>query len=344
MFIIRKVALAPMKMWAPLMVLAVVLAGCLDGAGTQDDDYDDIFEDVEVDQDKGIIRGVVFDETISPVAGASVEVMDTETTATTGAEGAFLIEDLAPGNYFLRVSKGGFESVQTSTEVVAGLKSPPVLKVQLPRLPGSEPFVIPLSYDAFISCGFKTFNIVWNAFYCDPTGQLGMEENDDSVRAFDIGRTDQPAYYQSEIDWEAAQLLSTGLVTIQCMGDDAGCCSGVGSDRLCNVRGEAPLVCRIAADTPSEEVPGGGNNFTTIREGAGFDGRFAVGLFSNCAVCFPPETPVCVAPGGIAVVCPGMGFGLSIDQEVQMYVHVFYNFSPDEGWLFLMDGPPAMPA
>ena len=67
-------------------------------------------------------------------------------------------------------------------------------------------------------------------------------------------------------------------------------------------------------------LPGNGNNLTIVNDGAGFQGIFTVGLFSNCAA---------------QCLLGAVGVGLALEQEVQMFSHVFYNYQPPEGWLFL---------
>lgn len=320
------------RMWILAVALAMALAGCAD-SGTPDTDPDEEgFDDVDLDatDETGVIRGVVVDASIVPIAAATVTLQNLEVSTETNDNGAFGFSDLEPGSYFLEVSKVGYESVQTSAEVQAGVDRPPIIKIQLPANPEELPFVVPLAQELFISCGFKAANYVFDAGWCDPTGNLGMEDRDRSATTFETGTEQGPQYYQSEVTWKANQPASQGLVTIQCARDNTACGSGVGSDRICNVRGASPLICKIAADTPSNTVPGGGNNFTTIRDGEGFGSIFSVGLYSNCAVTCDPVTGV-------------LGVGLALDQEVQAYVHVFYNFQPEDDWLFIEDGPPGVP-
>lgn len=313
-----------MRQFAVFLLISAALAGCADAPPVDDAPEFQDFEDVVVADDKGLIRGIVVDAQINPIPEALITVSNTEITATTSDEGLFIIPDLEPGIYFLEVTKLGYTTVQSSATVEAGVEKPEITRVQIDLVPSLLPSATTLYYEAFISCGFKTLNFVWDAGSCDPTGALGMQSRDNSVGVFDAGRPDAPSHFQSEVFWKANQPLSSGLVTIQCNRDNAGCGSGTGSDRICNIRGESPLICRVNNNVPSEDVGGGGNNFTTINDGAGWNQQFAIGLFSNCGV-------QCV-PGTV------WGVGVAIDQEVAFYATLFYNHIPEEDWEFIEEG------
>ncbi len=312
-----------------MTLVAVTLAGCSDDAPPAtvvDDPFTD-FDD-PASSGKGLLRGIVIDNSITPIPDARVVIKGSTLETMTNVNGAFQFTDLDPGTYFLEVSKPSYTKIQAQGTVEADVAKPEIVRVQLELIPGELPAFVPLQYDLFMSCGFKLANFVFSASSCDPTGALGLASQDDSMHAFEMDREDAPAHYQSEIIWEANQPASSGLVTIQCNRDNTGCGSGVGSDRICNVRGPSPLVCRVNNDMASEDVPGGGNNFTTIRDGAGWSPLFAVGLYSNCA--------------GQCVI-GAVGVGAALDQEVKAYISVFYNFKPSEDWLFIEEGEHPVP-
>ena len=305
-----------------LALLSLTLAGCSED---KPDPIDPGPVPDKVEKGKGVIRGVVIDAAVTPIEGVTVAVGD-ELSTRTDAGGAFLFVDVEPGTYFLTASKPGWTGVQQSVDVRAGVERPPLVKVQMLPEPSSLPFVVSDSYAAFLSCGFKAANYVFDAASCDPTGLAGYRGSDDSWHMFETGTTQPPQWYQVEIDWDATQPLSQGLVTIQCAREDTSgshCNSGVdGGSRLCNVRGPSPLVCAVGREG---EAPGGGYNLTAVNGGDGFQGVFSVGLYSNCAYsCVPPGTAV--------------GVGAALEQEVHIYTNVFYNYAPPEGWMFLQDG------
>src|SRR3712207_3917113 len=75
-------------------------------------------------QRMGSLRGQVSDELGALVVGATVTVIATDgsqKTATTNAEGVYVINSLAPGAYTLRVTAGGFSPYEkTELAIAAG--------------------------------------------------------------------------------------------------------------------------------------------------------------------------------------------------------------------------------
>src|SRR5687768_3515881 len=103
------------------LLAGAVLAGCSGGSDPPAAEPEDAaFEQLalQATATTGVLRGVVVDEAIRPVSGATVTLSGTGTgTTTTNAEGLFGFASLAPGPYFVQVEKPGFTSAQSSTEV-----------------------------------------------------------------------------------------------------------------------------------------------------------------------------------------------------------------------------------
>lgn len=138
-----------------LTLISLLFAGCAaeesPTAETPDESFDDV--EVEVTDDTGAIRGVVVNDAIVPVADALVELaLPTPVTTKTDAEGRFTFSKVAPGTYFMTVSKVVHESAQASVTVVAGEKLPDIVKVQLQRLYDQDPYYETLQYAGFLGC------------------------------------------------------------------------------------------------------------------------------------------------------------------------------------------------
>ena len=137
------------------------MAGCAKPAAEDQKDSlvdQDSFDDFgleEVEERFGVIRGVVVDDALRPLAGALVELKDTDRNATTNDEGLFAFKDVPPGLYFLQSTLAQYEAYQTSVEVVADVAEPEIVKVRLQRVPGTEPRVVIGNYDGFISCSLR---------------------------------------------------------------------------------------------------------------------------------------------------------------------------------------------
>ena len=106
--------------WTLLLLTTVTLAGCSDDPAPEVEDptFDEF--DAPVAPDRGVIRGVVVDTAIVPLAGATVTLAGLERSTTTNENGAFQFDDLEPGSYFLEVRLLGYETVQSGTSVEAG--------------------------------------------------------------------------------------------------------------------------------------------------------------------------------------------------------------------------------
>lgn len=146
----------------------LVLAGCA-GTETADDSEDVQFSDGStVDLDEGTdsaaglgsISGVVVDETISPIAGAVVQIDRVPGNITTDDNGVFRATDLEPGLYVVRAEGEGFLQVQTTAEVVAdGVAK---VKVVLPRDDSPQPSHNTLVYDWYDSVGQPLVDFAWD--------------------------------------------------------------------------------------------------------------------------------------------------------------------------------------
>ncbi|MEK6975375.1 MAG: carboxypeptidase-like regulatory domain-containing protein [Candidatus Thermoplasmatota archaeon] len=137
-----------------LAVLALVLAGCSDGGGGGADGAGagENAPEVQATATTGGIRGVVVDERIVPIKGATVQVSPGNKTIESDPEGLFAISGLEPGDYFVKASHPLYDVAQASTTVVAGESNPKAIKLQLNRVIAANPYKETLQFDGYIAC------------------------------------------------------------------------------------------------------------------------------------------------------------------------------------------------
>src|SRR5919108_5926815 len=126
----------------------VAAAGCTGNAATASKDalvpgagFDGL--GLEATKTTGVIRGLVVDEAIAPLAGAAVTATGAGVTGlelVTGDDGLFGFDGLDPGVYFLQASKPGYQNVQVDVEVVAGEDKPAPERLILLADPTTAPF------------------------------------------------------------------------------------------------------------------------------------------------------------------------------------------------------------
>lgn len=133
------------------LLVAVGLAGC-SGGGTKDPATGGL----DVDATTGGIRGLVVDQNVVPVEGATITLSGGGTTQSDEL-GLFNFTGLAPGDYLVTAGKPGFGSMQTTTTVVAGVPDPPVLKLLIERLSTAQPYLDFFKLEGFYECAHGLF-------------------------------------------------------------------------------------------------------------------------------------------------------------------------------------------
>ena len=260
----------------------------------------------------GVLRGVVVDDAIRPLANASVTARGPggERTATTGPDGLFGFQGLAPGTWFVSVAKLAYEEAQVSAEVVAGVSDPPVVKVLLVFVPGEAPFVTEVHVEAFIQCIVPGANVcaIINLYPCAYAGQCDPIVDDTSFVVLHdevVSLQRVPDWLQAEILWESTQAATPGLGIQYSNFDAESPGRGASSDV---VRGRSPLLYAKDADALAEWEVG-------LTKGIGHE------IFGHM-----DETSVIGS------------LGFVLNQRVDFFFHVFYGYVPSEGWQFSLDG------
>jgi len=299
------------------VVLALMLAGC-SAPPSADEVSEDLGldEDLVATEDTGIIRGVVVDSAIAPVASAEVTVLGDGRTATTNANGAFGFDSLPAATYFLKVVKPGYEEVQVSTDVVAGEAEPPVLKVQLARNPSTSPYVQVFQFQGHMACSLS-----YIALCGLPVVQDAAEDRFLATFTLD----GPPMWINMESVWEGTQPtgdqmnLNMGRTPA---GPGTTCCTAQGPSPLL-VTANQTVIADGGIGTEGDLV---GRMFSWEMEGTGID----------------DHTGQCVPVPTLTTYCQGPG--VALDQDFELFVHAFYNFVPRDGWRFTVEGSPDVPA
>ncbi len=291
--------------WLPLVLAFMLLPGCSQAPPAGPAEPVANFEELELaaTSTTGIIRGIVVDEAIRPIGNASIQLTPGDKKATTGDGGTFGFDDLEPGTYFLRVERRGYNSTQTSTEVVAGVAEPPIVKVLLGLNPIATPYVEALAFNGFLSFGAAVFATSIGTTIYD----LGI--GDTSI--WTIKYTELPMWTQGELVWTHNQ--AAGGMLIWEMTDTSNTHYGYRETTV------SPALAYWDTETLVD------HNETTLDPDQGIAYRF-----------FGGPHPAC---DGIY----GFGCGLTIQQRADAYIHSFYNFVPFEGWRFTVDGDPEVP-
>jgi hypothetical protein len=305
------------------LFLTPLLAGCSGGQAPADEPADEDFEDLglQATSTTGVLRGVVVDEAIRPVSGATVTLTGTGTgETTTNAEGLFGFASLEPGPYFVQVQKPGFVSAQASADVVAGVDEPAILKVLLSADPSTAPYVSTYLFEGFIECSFSLVAVGFAA--CSTVGEL----NDKFIVTYELERP--PQWLQSEMVWESTQAVSPELDVVYSAPGE-----GALLDNYAEDWGPSPLLIQV-------------NETLAAGRGLGNGSELMIRVFNQPIEGTETGDPVngddCLdrpALGGCTT-----GAGATIEQSFTIITNVFYGFTPDPEWRYVDDGAHPTPA
>ena len=291
--------------WVPAVLPAclVLLAGCSGGDGGQDGPTPEDFEELELvaTETKGLIRGVVVDDAIRPIAGAKVELRGAGAAETTSSEeGLFGFDQLEPGTYFLQVSRLGFKTTQVSAEVIAGDPEPPITRV----LMAADLSFVPPYYEQYIFEGFMecSAGAAAGGGYAYLNACSGSEEafpNDKTFVSYVLAA--YPTWTQAEMVWESTQAVSTSMAH-NFAYPSSGATDGWADQ---SAEGQSPLINTMDNETSKEYLEGEdfepGDNLTLNMR-----------IFTRAT--------------------DGTGPALTFQQRFTVYTTIFYGYLPPEGW------------
>lgn len=307
-----------MRSWvASLATAFALLAGCSGSPASEPADVEDIDYGVEATATTGVIRGVVYDDAIRPVQNVLVSIATLGRNATTGQNGEFGFAGLEPGTYFLQASKQGYTTIQTSTEVVAGVDDPEILKIGLVAIPSEQPYV-----ETHALAGYLSFGAAIGVTSIGTTiwGPIADTLGDRSI--WDMTFTVLPMWIQGELVWEQTQPAGGEFIWEM---TEAGSNSPVGYRETTS----SPALAYWNTTTIAE------HNETVLDPERGVAYRFFGGphpLLKPGDACANPVINPCY-----------FGYGLTVQQKADAFVHNFFNFAPEEGWRFTEHGDPKVP-
>lgn len=309
-------------------LLAPLLAGCAGkdkGPGPA----------LEATPTTGILKGVVVDAAIRPLAGVHISVPRPDGSllnSTTVEDGAFAFDGLEPGAYVVRAHKLGYLDASLSANVTAGDADPEGLRLQLLDDVLNAPAVEAFTFDGFLQCSVTA--VAARVAACNPseaaqplcstpapvcTGPLGNLTDDHFMAVHSVSRQ-SVRFLQSELVWEPTSSLAESLRAIP--GSRNPLDGKINDFRP--FEGPSPLVMPMDGGVAQGLFIGNGKDLV-------------VRVFSGYVNSTAP--PACLpSPVG----CP-WGVGAVYEQRFQLFTHVFYGFQPPEGWQFGRDGVPAPP-
>ncbi|MGB1585903.1 MAG: carboxypeptidase-like regulatory domain-containing protein [Thermoplasmatota archaeon] len=300
-----------------LMLLAVTLAGCSEEAGPADQGTDlTVDDDLQATDTTGIIRGVVVDEAVIPIVGATVTIQGQNLETQTDEEGAFGFDGLDEGVYFLRVDKLGYNSTQSNANVVAGVERPDAILIRLISNPTTAPYFESEQLRGYLACGAPVFA---TSVGCTTWGPIADATASDGIFERDWGVL--PQHVQGELVWRNTQAFG------------------------------GQFIWELSPDNwPSTPQPAWGHRDVTPSPALAYmnqthiEGEANGEDVSDWMMAEGMNYRIFAGPNEACDGIYGFGCGLTIDQDMELFLHDFFNFNPEDGWRFTEDGDPIVPS
>lgn len=315
-------AMRPPPQALALVLLVAGLAGCAGGGGGGGGGP-------AGDPSLGTARIIVVDDAVRPLEGVALNLTrggSTVVANATDANGAAIFTGLEPGAYVAEARLAGFDPAQLALTVEAGIAEPPFAKIQMALQAGGLPFYNAYQFEGFMegSASFGNWGGIANFYPCYAQQQAGQSctgnlTNDVSiVEVPDVYALQRiPDWLQVEMVWESNQAASTYLTT----RIDVSPPDSFTIDNSSSGVGPSPLLVMPAME-----------NFT--KWGLGVNHTLALEAFHGGPAVLCDTDPI----GGNCILA-----GAAIQQRFTWFLHVFYGYTPPEGWRFTADGPPPPP-
>jgi hypothetical protein len=252
---------------------------------------------------------------------AQGKTMSTNSTSV----GAFGFQGLPEGTYFVKAHKLGYNDVQTSTEVKAGVNDPPLVKISLVTDRSYvTPYYLVMSQKGYIECGTDVIALcaVPNHFCIPqpPCAAYTPNVTNDQFSVF-FPLDAEPLWLQCELIWESTQALGNTLTVTTRVSTPSLHSDGYYRRGMNASEGPSPLLVTDDYDR-IHNTKGNGKDALGVN-GTGLE----LDMFSGGAV----DTPA------------GTFMGAQVEQSFKIIAHLFYGYRPPSGWRFTHDGDPPMP-
>jgi hypothetical protein len=331
------------------LLASLVLAGCSSApsdtsSGTPLAQPDE----VQATDSTGGVRGVVVDQAIRPIKGATVSVSGSGATrnTTSDAAGTFVVSGLPAGTYLVKASHPFYETAQQPVDVKAGVKTPPIVKVQLNQKVSDRPYMTTLLFKGFVVC-----SVGGSAFASEECGEgVGLPcqppapeppfchrfggQGDNHVQ-YDFG-VDGPFVRNIVIEqaWTPTSDATGHFYTVA-PATNWTCDPACGGNQIADMAGTSPLLSRIEvengvalAHTPIVRAGGTTWNNQTVTAATKFS-TFTWPQWGSCGgVSSIPDHPDCLSQANVAT-----------NQEFKLFVSSFYFLPAPEGWSLVKGDP-----
>ena len=186
---------------------------------------------------QGIVRGLVVDSAVRPIANATAVLVATGATASSDTDGLFFLGPLDPGFYTVNVTKPGFHSLELGVTVLADVDEPPLATFILDVDQATAAFFEQFHWSGFIQCGFGTPVPGYSPMACNAVAGASNEAHQALIQV--------PTFVQSELTWTSTQALNNQLQLTH-RGIDGIYAKQEGAD---------PVILNVPNDVLRERLP-----------------------------------------------------------------------------------------
>lgn len=226
-----------------VVVIFLALAGCVSSESASEAASAPVAPPAEIDDNSGGIEGTVTDDSILPLEGAEVALLDLDLSTTTDATGRFSFSRVPPGKYRLAAAKLGYESAARVVEVRLGEIT--AERFVLVALSIEEAYHVTLQGRGRIGCGMAVRPVfaleACGATYGTPVDFTDQFRVDFTLTAQNTSKIRALVF---ETQWRSNQVLGSGLdvywETFQDWGTGTTYTEGAPS-RFARVNGNSPL-------------------------------------------------------------------------------------------------------